>query len=73
VRLIKTGSTDRYNPYLSIYVDGDLIPDHNDIYDQRITEFIRQLIMLSIQEEDPKLRAMQRSSLKGALRELNAQ
>jgi hypothetical protein len=29
--------------------------------------------MLSIQEEDPKLRAMQRSSLKGALRELNAQ
>jgi hypothetical protein len=73
VRLIKTGSTDRYNPYLSIYVDGELIPDHNDIYDQRITEFIRQLIMLSIQEEDPKLRAMQRSSLKGALRELNAQ
>ena len=73
LRLVKTGMTDRYNPYLSIYVDGELIPDHNNIYDPRVTEFIRQLILLSIQEEDTKIRAMQRSSIKQSLKTLLSQ
>ena len=73
VRFTKTGDTDRFNPYLSIYVDGALIPDHNEIYDPRVTEFLRQLIMLSIQEDDAKVRAMQRSSMTRSLEKLRAQ
>lgn len=67
VRLSKTGSTHRFDPYLSIYVDGDLIPDHNAIYDPRVTEFIRQLIMLSIQDDDAKIRAMHQNSLRKSI------
>ena len=73
VRLIKTGDTDRFNPYLSIYVDGALIPDHNEIYDPRVIEFLRQLIMLAIQEDDPKLRAMQRSNMSNVIERMQAQ
>ncbi len=70
VQLTKTGTTDRFNPYLSIYVDGALIPDHNKIYDPRVTEFLRQLIMLSIQEDDAKIRTMQRSTMRKSIEKL---
>lgn len=49
------------NPYLNIRVDGELIPDHNDIYDPRIESFIRQLILVSSQTTQLDERKLQRS------------
>jgi len=37
------------NPYLNIKVNRELIPNHNDIYDPRVTTFIRQLIFITAQ------------------------
>ena len=45
---LKTSSA--WNPYLNIKVDRKLIPNHNDIYDPRMTNFLRQLIFLVDQE-----------------------
>lgn len=70
VRFTKTGSTDRFNPYLLIHVSGDLIPDHNDIYDPRIEEFIGQLIMLSIQGDDIEIREKKRNKLEDSIKKL---
>jgi pimeloyl-ACP methyl ester carboxylesterase len=36
-----------HNPYLVIRVDEKIIQDHNKIYDQRVMDFLRHLIMLS--------------------------
>ena len=36
------------NPYLIIRVDNEIIPDHSDFYDARVTEFVRYLISLSL-------------------------
>lgn len=35
------------NPYLLIQVDKDIIPGHNEIYDERVVSFLSFLIMLS--------------------------
>ncbi|NVK40172.1 MAG: alpha/beta fold hydrolase [Oceanospirillaceae bacterium] len=35
------------NPYLVMRVDRDIIPDHNNIEDPRVIEFVTQLIMIS--------------------------
>jgi len=35
------------NPYLNIYVDEELIGDHNDIWGDEIVSFVRDLIMIS--------------------------
>jgi len=40
------------NPYLMVKVDGELIADHNDISDERIACFLRQLILISGQSHD---------------------
>ncbi|OEY67665.1 esterase [Marinobacter sp. X15-166B] len=40
------------NPYLNIYVDGELISNHNDIYDPRIESFVRQLILIASQSRE---------------------
>lgn len=45
--LIHLGTTRPLNPYLNIKVDGDLIPDHNDIWDDRVISFVRDLIVIS--------------------------
>jgi len=37
------------NPYLVVQVNEGLIPDHNDIYDERISTFLRQLIFMSVE------------------------
>eukprot|EP01013_Petalomonas_cantuscygni_P027502 TRINITY_DN504_c0_g1_i3.p1 TRINITY_DN504_c0_g1~~TRINITY_DN504_c0_g1_i3.p1 ORF type:complete len:458 (+),score=14.45 TRINITY_DN504_c0_g1_i3:177-1550(+) len=50
--LERTDSSAGRNPYLNIRVDGELIRDHNDIYDPRIASFIRQLILISSQSQD---------------------
>lgn len=55
--LKRTGTSAGRNPYLVIRVDKQLIRDHNDIDDPRVIEFINQLILISSQSDDPKLRA----------------
>jgi hypothetical protein len=45
--LERTKNSAGRNPYLVTYVDGSLIKGHNDIDDQRVIEFIKQLIMVS--------------------------
>lgn len=47
VDLIHLGKTQPLNPYLNIYVDGKLIPDHNKIWGDSVISFIRDLIVLS--------------------------
>ena len=51
------------NPYLIIQADGELIPDHNAIYDPRVESFIRQLILVSSQSENLQTRQQLRMSL----------
>lgn len=41
------------NPYLVVYVDGQLIRDHNDIDDPRVIEFVKQMILISSRSEQP--------------------
>ncbi len=48
--LTHLGKTDPLNPYLNIRVDEELIPDHNDVFGNRVMEFIRLLIELSTSE-----------------------
>lgn len=50
--LERTESSAGRNPYLNVRVDGELIRDHNDIYDPRIASFIRQLILISSQSQN---------------------
>ncbi|HKY02090.1 MAG TPA: alpha/beta fold hydrolase [Burkholderiales bacterium] len=45
--LERTPNSAGRNPCMVIYVDGELIDDHNDIDDQRIVEFLKQLISIS--------------------------
>jgi hypothetical protein len=47
VVLERTKNSAGRNPYLVTYVDRNLISDHNDIDDDRVIEFIKQLIMVS--------------------------
>ncbi|MEY5099895.1 MAG: hypothetical protein RJA36_2614 [Pseudomonadota bacterium] len=35
------------NPYLVVRVDGDLIQDHNDIDDERVVQFLKELVLIS--------------------------
>ena len=60
-RLTRSANSVGRNPYLVIRVDGDLIRDHNHIDDPRLLSFIRQLIQLTAQSPDPKVRAEMRS------------
>lgn len=39
--------TTALNPYLNVKVDARLINDHNDVFRDEITEFLRMLIVLS--------------------------
>lgn len=45
--LVHLGKTRPLNPYLNIRVDSDLIPNHNDIWDDRVISFVRDLIVIS--------------------------
>lgn len=38
-------------PYLIIKVDEEIIPDHNEIYDKQVLNFMRRLVVMSTQEE----------------------
>jgi pimeloyl-ACP methyl ester carboxylesterase len=61
--LERTESSAGRNPYLNIRVDGELIRDHNDIYDPRIASFIRQLILISSQSQDLERRVDSQSKM----------
>lgn len=47
LKLERTKNSAGRNPYLMTYVDRNLITGHNDIDDERVVEFIKQLILLS--------------------------
>jgi hypothetical protein len=42
------------NPYLNIRVDPAIISDHNDVFNEKVMEFIRLLIMLSTSDKAEK-------------------
>jgi hypothetical protein len=65
VMLERTTDSAGRNPYLVIYVDKQLIRDHNDIADWRIINFIEQLILLSSQrpEEVQKILQMKQQTV----------
>ncbi|MCP4702951.1 MAG: lipase [Gammaproteobacteria bacterium] len=47
VELQHLNHTKPLNPYLNIYVDKELIGDHNDIWGDKVLSFLHDLIMLS--------------------------
>jgi len=49
--LTHLGKTEPLNPYLNIRVDKALIANHNDVFGDRIMEFLRLLIALSAADE----------------------
>jgi len=40
------------NPYLNVYVDGKLITDHGDVFNDSILEFVEQMVLISSQTPD---------------------
>lgn len=52
--LERTATSAGRNPNLIIYVNKQLIADHNDIDDERIIEFIKQLILISTLSQENK-------------------
>lgn len=52
VVLTHLNKTNPQNPYLNIRVDGEIITDHNDVFNEKVMEFIRLLIELSTVEVD---------------------
>jgi len=46
VSLTHLGRTHPLCPYLNIYVDGSLIKNHNDIWGNGVTGFLRDMILL---------------------------
>ncbi len=48
--LTRTGRSAPLNPYLVVYVDKRIIPGHNEIYGERLEEFLRHFILFSLKE-----------------------
>lgn len=46
-QLVHLSRTTPLNPYLNIYVNGDLIKDHNKIWEASIQNFITDMIVIS--------------------------
>ena len=61
--LERTTNSAARNPYLVIKVQKSLIPNHNDIWNFRVAEFITQLILISSQSNDPTVRTSERDAL----------
>jgi len=62
--LVRTKKSAGRNPYLNIRVDAELIPDHNKIYDPRIENFVRQLILIASQDRKLETRQKLRAGIK---------
>lgn len=48
--LVQLGRTAPRNPFLNVKVDKRLIKDHNDVFRDEISEFLRQLIVISTRQ-----------------------
>jgi len=48
--LTHLNKTNAQNPYLNVRVDEDIIADHNDVFNEKVMEFIRLLIGLSTED-----------------------
>jgi hypothetical protein len=52
VRLHHSGRTTPHNPYMNIYVDKKIMPDHNNIWRNELMSFIEEMIMVTTTQED---------------------
>lgn len=52
--LERTPNSAGRNPELLIYVSGELIRDHNDIDDERVIEFVKELVLISTLPQEHK-------------------
>ncbi|MEC4749229.1 esterase [Methylomicrobium sp. Wu6] len=48
--LTHLNKTNAQNPYLNVRVDEEIIADHNDVFNEKVMEFIRLLIGLSTED-----------------------
>lgn len=69
--LQRTAQSAGRNPYLMIRVDGKLIPNHDDITDPRVLEFISHMILLSGQTHDLATRQARRQRIEANLSDVN--
>lgn len=51
VKLTHLGITTPFNPYLNVYVDKKIIPDHNDIWGEALTRFIQEMVLVTTNNE----------------------
>lgn len=52
IQLEHLGKTTPLNPYLNIYVDGEIISDHNDIWNDKILSFIQELFLVTTNDKN---------------------
>lgn len=60
--LIRRERSTARNPYLVVRVHKQIIPDHNEIYGQRVMDFLRHLILLSAHTSTPAQRVKMQSA-----------
>jgi pimeloyl-ACP methyl ester carboxylesterase len=58
--LVRDQRTPSRDPYLIVKVDKALIPDHTDIWDSRVQEFLADIILISSQNSNPEQRKEER-------------
>ena len=46
-QLTSLGRSTQLNPYLNIQVDKELIKNHNDIWGERVVDFISELVIIA--------------------------
>lgn len=51
VKLTHLGITTPFNPYLNVYVDKKIIPDHNNIWGESLTRFIQEMVLVTTNNE----------------------
>lgn len=51
VKLTHLGKTTSFNPYLNVYVDKKIIPDHNNIWGESLTQFIQEMVLVTTNNE----------------------
>jgi hypothetical protein len=62
--LTRNSTSAGQNPYLVAYVDGELIRDHGDVFNENIVEFIEQIVLISTQTPQQLDATMSRSQSK---------
>ncbi len=51
VKLTHLGITTPFNPYLNVYVDKKIIPDHNNIWGESVIQFIQEMVLVTTNNE----------------------